>query len=550
MNSHALKLQGKAKHLATSLLNSPFVKKLIQFQWESIHVRQIIIASIVINLLELAVPLYINIVYTVLIPARSTETLITLSTVVLLSVIGSGILKSIRISILGLDSARFEHKQRMNLFKHFLSIPISKFKVSSSSKSISQLNSINLLRDEGMLQFVSTAIDIIFSIIFVVILLVLGGPLLVLPVILAITYYIYSAYLRIKEYKSISNKRESQEVENMNYQMNIIDSVVLIKSNGLSRNFISEEEALRESITNTKISEGIKLAELQSFGRLINQSTFAISITIGAFLIVNKMMVLGALTASILLVGKIINPWQQSVNLLRSFMRLGFARSDYDEIINTDISVLEGIKKVEEDLDSNDLKIQFKDKEIYIQLKESNFLADQNEGQDVRELFMNLMKIEDTESTSINSIPVEEYNLKSMINNVAYVNPSHEFFEGTLIKNICNFQQSKYERTALYWAYYLNLDKKIRMLNNGYDTMVGTSKNIGLSNDEIMLFHIIGGLAKKPNVLIIDLLDCSFGKSFVEGFKQILRKTKNNSTLILGGNGKVLEKLCTNKSFI
>lgn len=550
MGAETLKVQKRALHLATTLINSTFVKRLVQFQWEDIHLKQIIIASIVINLLELAVPLYINIVYTVIIPARSTETLITLSTIVLLLVIGSGILKSVRISILGLDSARFEHKQRMNLFKHFLSIPISKFKKSSSSKSISQLNSINLLRDEGMLQFVSTTIDIIFSLIYIVILLILGGPLLVLPVILAIIYYIYSVYTRIREYKAISNKRESQEIENMNYQMNIVDSASLIKSNGLSRNFTSEEEALRENITNTKISEGIKLADFQSFGRLINQSTFALSITIGAFLIVNKMMVLGALTASILLVGKIINPWQQSVNLLRSFMRLDFARSDYDDIIQTDISILEGSKQIEKDLNSSDLKIQFRDKEINIKIRESNYITDQNEGQDVRELFMNLMRIESTQSTNINTTPVNEYNLQSIINNVAYVNPSHEFFEGTLIQNICNFQQSKYERTALYWAYYLNLDKKVRILNNGYDTIVGSSKKIGLTNDEIMLFHIIGGLAKKPNVLIIDLLDCSFGKYFVEGFKHILDKTKNNSTLIISGNGKVLEKLCTNKSLI
>ncbi|MDA9149174.1 ABC transporter transmembrane domain-containing protein [Synechococcus sp. AH-229-G18] len=524
------------------------VKSIVKFDWDEVRYKQIIITSILINLLELAAPLYINIVYTVIIPTKAYESLLILSGVVILMIIASGILKSVRLFILGQDSARFEHTKRLSLIRHFLLIPVSKFLETSPSSSFARLNSINLLRDEGALQFVSTSIDIVFSIIFILVLMFLGGPFLVLPVIGAIIYYIREGYVRLDYYKSLNRERNLLEIKNMNYQANIIESVETIKSNGLSRNFISEEEVLRENISSHKVIENINLSYFKSYGRLVNQSTYALVITIGAILIINDRMLIGSLTACILLVGKIIGPWQQAIDFLRSYIRLDFARDEYDEIMNTSINFdVSGHNSFNQIFNSELMTIKpAKDNEIDLKINQSSLIRDNSQGQKVREIFMNLMQIENNSEIKINNISTSDFIIGEVFSGVSYVNPAHQFFEGSILQNISSFQQSKYKKSALFWTFYLSLDEKIKMLPKGYETAIGGTKNSGLSRDDILLLHIIRGLARKPKLLCIDLIDCSFGKSFVDGLEIILNRCNNKSTVLLCGSGSILAKLSTN----
>ncbi|MFS6827493.1 hypothetical protein [Cyanobium sp. ATX-6F1] len=105
--------------LIEELRNHQFFQSLKDTDWSQYQVGPIVVSSILINLLELSSPIYINLVYTTVLPTKAfaSLTLLTIGVVVLLSV--SGWLRTVRTGLTGFDGARVEHQRRMEALAHF-----------------------------------------------------------------------------------------------------------------------------------------------------------------------------------------------------------------------------------------------------------------------------------------------------------------------------------------------------------------------------------------------------------------------------------------------
>ena len=141
-----------------NFLNQKDISPLQETNWESYQLKPIIVASIIINILELASPLYINIVYTSILPSESVSSLIVLTLIVVTLMIINGWIKSVRLSLIGDGGARIDHKKRLEAISHFLQIDMNDFFNLSPTQHIQRLSAINVLKDESSLQSLITAI--------------------------------------------------------------------------------------------------------------------------------------------------------------------------------------------------------------------------------------------------------------------------------------------------------------------------------------------------------------------------------------------------------
>ena len=170
-------------------------------------------------------------------------------------------------------------------------------------------------------------------------------------------------------------------------------------------------------------------------------------------------------------------------------------------------------------------------------------LRDQQFGAEVRHLFMALIQIETDPRLQLNGLPIANYHREALRDSIAYVDPSRDFFDGTLLQNITSYQPRRYQRRALFWAFLAGLDTTVRGLPQGYSTAMGTSVPSGLSRDAQQLFQVITALARSPKVLLLDLSDCSYGTEFIDGLQRILRRTKGRTTVLISGAGRVLSSV-------
>ena len=538
--------QQKYKNLLYELYHHQYFQSLKQFSWNKYRIGQIVIASILINLLELSAPIYINIVYSVILPRRATESLIVLTILVVVLMTISVWLKIMRLDLVGEDSARVTHEKRVNAIRHFVSIPIRNFLESSPSEHISRLNSINLLKDNSALQSLTTAIDLIFSIIFILILFAIGG-ILVLPVVFGITVFFLKSLSFANDFEVVSKEQDQLEINRLNTQIDTVDSADLIKANGLNTQYLTSLEPLQERLSWRRMKNNQYLLKHQAFGNLVSQATLAAVATLGAILVINDRLLVGALASAILLIGKIFNPWQRLSTLWSSYRSLVHSQDEYQALMSTPIIEINNIKSTNtiSPTDSGSFTITTSELgTLDIYQNESNWINSKSNAIEITKMFENIVLADNDQIIRLNDIPLSEYSGTEVINQIAYVNPSFRSFYGSLMQNLSCFQPSKYKRSALFWSYLLGIDEKIKTLPLGYETIIGNQMGSGLTADDEKLLHIISGLSKNPLILFIDLNGCTFGKSFIEGLQTIINCCKGRTTLVISGASPVLGKIC------
>ena len=525
--------------LIEELVNHRFFQSLREVDWSQYQLGPILIASVLINLLELASPLYINIVYTSVLPSGSMSSLVVMTVAVLLLMVLGGWLKTVRLGFTGGDGARLEHQRRLEGLAHFSQMRLSDYLRASPATHLERLNSINLLRDESALQSLTTAIDLVFSLLFVLVLFLIAGSVGIVAVI-AIVIYLLRALAFARDYEGISKQRDRLELERLSYQTKLMGSIDLIKSNGLGRQFLVGNEQRQEELAWQRMVNNNFSGQYQAFGSLMSQLTFAGIVTWGALLVIQGSLLVGALAAALLLAGKILTPWQQAMGLWNSYRRLAHARDEYDALMATPVEAEGGDEKLvlaaegalSLSLDGRPLAV--------IPTGSVALLRDQQFGAQVRHLFMDLIQIEADPRLQLNGLPISSYHREALRDRIAYVDPSRDFFDGTLLQNITSYQPRRYQRRALFWAFLTGLDTTVRSLPQGYSTAMGTSVPSGLSRDSQQLFQVVTALARSPQLLLLDLSDCSYGKEFIDGLQRILGRTKGRTTVLISGAGRVL----------
>ncbi|WP_231597846.1 ABC transporter transmembrane domain-containing protein [Synechococcus sp. CBW1002] len=528
---------GMAVELIEELIRHRYFQSLRELDWSRYQLGPILISSILINLLELSSPLYINIVYTSILPTSSTSSLWVLTVGVVVLMLLSGWLKTVRLTLTGADGARIEHGRRLMALSHFSQMRLDDYLRTPPTTHAERLNSINLLRDESSLQALNTAIDLAFSLIFVLVLFLIAGSVGFIAV-LAIVVYLLRSLSFARQYEEISRRNDGLELDRLNYQNRLMDAINLIKSNGLGRQFLVGNEHRQEELAWQRMQSNQFNGRYQAFGSLMSQLTMAAIITWGAFLVIRGDLLSGALAAALLLGGKILSPWQQAMGLWNSYRRLTHARQEFDLLMATPTESIGGNEEL--NLEKS-LQLEVEGHVLEpILIGSSVLLKDSSFGGDVRHLFLAMIQVETFLNLKVDTIPIASFRRDSLRNEIVYVDPSMEFFEGTLLQNITSFQPTRYRRRALFWSYLIGLDAKVRSLPDGYNTTIGTSMPSGLSSDALHLFQLVRALATDPKVVMIDLSDCSYGKQFIDGLERVLKRTKGHTTVLLNGVGNVL----------
>lgn len=536
--------QGLNRHfdLIEEFVTNRFFHSLKSVDWSAYQIGPLVVSSLLINLLELSSPLYINIIYTSVLPTGSMSSLVVLSIGVLGLILLCGWLRSVRMDLTGQDGARLEHRKRLEALEHFCHMPLATYLQLSPAAHSERLNSISMLRDETTVQALTTMIDLSFSLLFVAALFLIGGSIGVVAVV-AIVVYLLRALAFAHNYELVAKERDQLELSRLTYQNQLVGALELIKANGLGRPYLLGHERHQEELAWQRMKNSQFSGQYQAFGALTSQVVMASMVTWGAFLVIEERLQIGALAACLLLSGKVLSPWQQAMGLWNSYRRLSHARDQFEALMEQPLEPAGGALQLRLSRGST-LRVSRAGHAIpALPVGGVMVLRDGRFGADVRQLFLGLLQIEPLADLWLNGKPIEAYNRDGLRQAMAYVDPSQEMFEGTLLQNLTSFQPQRNQRRALFWSYLSGLDAKVRAMPLGYGTPMGRGPSSGLSVDGLKLAQLVRALATDPQVLLLDLSSCSYGKEFIEGLQPILRRTRGRISVWINGSGRVLNAI-------
>jgi ATP-binding cassette subfamily C protein LapB len=267
---------------------------------------QIVFVALVINILGLALPLFIMNVYDRVIPNLAIPTLWALASGVILALVFDFSLKQLRAIVLDRTGRRVDMTVAATLFEHALGIAMSD-RTGSSGALANEIREFEQVRDFFTSSSIIAATDLLFIGVFVFVLWAIVGPiawvpLLAVPLVLIATLFVQVPLAKaVEDTQREASRRHSILVESL---ISVETIKAMCAEGVMQRRWEDAVAATARTNSATKFWSSLALY----FTSLVQQAVSVVIIVWGVFLVAEGEISIGGLIAANILAGRILAP--------------------------------------------------------------------------------------------------------------------------------------------------------------------------------------------------------------------------------------------------
>jgi len=283
---------------------------------EARAIRVLFALTLAVNIVALAVPVYLIAVFDRAIAAKSLSSLFYLGGGVLLAVILENMLREMRARSLAYIGARVEGLMMTAAFERLLLLPASLIENASVGTQLSRLKLFESLRDMFSGPLAAALLDLPFILIFVLAVFVIGGSLgwLIVGFIALLCLLVGLSIPAARRHAAGAGEMRS---ESQRFLMEFTDNIEAIRRCGAQDVWLDRYRALTEgSLTHGAAAHRTSVIE-QTLSQSLVMLTGAAIIGCGAYLVMQGAFTAGALFALMSLVWRVLAPIQTA------FLHLG-----------------------------------------------------------------------------------------------------------------------------------------------------------------------------------------------------------------------------------
>lgn len=280
----------------------------------------VLIATLVVNVLAIATSLFAMQVYDRVVPTFSYATLTALSVGMVLVMLIDWVLKFIRAKILDKVAKEVDLSVSQHVFEHMLRLRLDTRPRSLGSLA-AQMNGLDSVRAFFSSTIVFTLTDLPFALLFVGVIVMIGGTigwvyLALLPVAIGVGWF---AQHRLRELSRLELKRGT---ERQGLLVETLQGAETLQSSGASWRFAegwrTMTGAMAHYSTQAKLITTTTMTTAGSLGSL----AYVLVIVIGVTRIEAGVLTIGGLMACTILGGRVIGPVTQSVQILSQWQQV------------------------------------------------------------------------------------------------------------------------------------------------------------------------------------------------------------------------------------
>jgi ATP-binding cassette subfamily C protein LapB len=265
----------------------------------------IVLGSIVINLLGFALPLVVLQVYDRVIPNQSLGTLLLLVGGAILCIIAELALRLARAYIIGWNATKFACASSADALERMLKAPPRLDK--SPARIDDDFRTLDQLADRYSGQFRLALLDVPFVFLFLAMLFMAGGWLALIPV--ATTIFVGIRTLEIsRRIRTTVRDRVSNDDKRFDFLNECLAHIETTKSLALEAQLLRRAEALQRQTTRVHFDSINATTQAQNLGMSLANVTNIFIVSAGALQVINGSMSVGAVAACSLLASRLIQP--------------------------------------------------------------------------------------------------------------------------------------------------------------------------------------------------------------------------------------------------
>lgn len=504
---------------------------------------QLILASLIVNLLGLALPIVALQVYDRILVSENVGTVHALAAGVCVVIVLQGILRLARSYVINWAGAAHEHAIACNSMRHMLAADLCSLERQGIGEQLQRMGSISKLRDFFSGQALITLIDLPFVLIFISLIAYLAGWLVLVPICLLALFAIIAWKLGLN-LKKLLAKRETIDEERMGFIIETLNGIHTVKALGLETMLQRRYEQLQatSSLANYRVAKQSNAAS--NYGALFTQAMIISIIGFGAPMAMQGDLTLGTLIACVLLSGRIMQPIQRALDIWKRFQDFQLARDNVSKTFQ--LPTLTRADEVE--LGRKDGRLELKDlsfsydahepvlfDHLSIRLERGQSISisgDHSSGKTTLLKLMAGLYQPSHGSVLINGVAATKYPSRKLIKHIGYLAMEGTIFRGTIRENLTAFGEISNDNVRELIE-FLGLDKEIAKLPSGFETKLEGSTADPIPPGLKQRISIARVLAPKPRILLFDNANRAMDK---EGYNQVyklLARLKGKVTMVI-----------------
>lgn len=517
--------------------------------------KTVALASLVINILSLSMPIMMLQTYDRIIPNRGIPTLSLLTFGVIFLLIFEVTLKILRSHIASMASSVFEHITSCEAIQNLLNANFKEIEDTGSGTFLKRMQAISRLRGFYSGQTLMSIIDLPFTFIYLAVIFHIGHSLAFIPIAIVIIFTITVSIIG-KKLKNITKERDVFNDYKTDNLVQILEGVHTVKSLGAELFFIRKNQDLRSKQSKVYF----KIAEINNIitnlGSIFSQIMTISVVVYGSILVHEGVMGMGGLAATVMLSGRLMQPIQKALALWTSFQDFYVAQKEVKELFEYNIP--DTVELPSDWSFKGDFRvegIEFKDtiqvigdgleavskKEIKIvngvdlNLKIGESIAISSSVGLGKSTLLHILSGFYTPTKGkiyLDDVDISKLPLHQLYRHISYIGEEGEIINGTVKENLTFFGQIPWEEAQIA-AEKFGITEAIAVLPQGWETPLHNSPADLLPPGLKQRICIARILAQKPEIIIYDNADVALDNEGYRRLFQVLGKIKSKVILIM-----------------
>ncbi len=295
---------------------------------------EVVLVSIVLQVFSLLTPLFFQVVMDKVLVHHGLTTLDVVAIGLLGVMFFETLLSGLRSYVFSHTASRIDVELGSRLFRHLVNLPLAYFQTRRVGDSVARVKELENIRSFLTGNAITLVLDVVFSIIFIVVMFFYSGWL-TLVVVLSLPFYILVSALITPILRIRLNDSFSRGAENQAFLVETINGMDTLKSLSVEPQIIRKWDNQLAAY----VSAGFKTQNLSNIanesvsfiGKLVTVTT----LWLGARLVIDGQLSVGQLIAFNMLAGRVSQPIIRLAQLWTNFQQTGVSVQRLGDILNT-----------------------------------------------------------------------------------------------------------------------------------------------------------------------------------------------------------------------
>jgi ATP-binding cassette, subfamily B, bacterial HlyB/CyaB len=295
---------------------------------------QVLVASLFIQLCGLITPLFFQITVDKVLVHRSYSTLV----MIVVGLAGLGIfhvlLQYLRTYVLSHTTSRIDVELGARLFDHLLRLPLAYFETRPAGQTVARVRELETIRAFLTGQGLSSAIDLLFSIVFIGVLFIYSRTLATIVVASIPAYVVVATFLRPALREKIKERFNRGAASNQ-FLVEAVVGAQTVKASAIEPMLRTQWEERLAAYVRTSFEAVMLAAAGQNTIQYVNKVTTALILYFGATAVINGELTVGELVAFNMIMNQATQPILRLAQFWQDFQQVQISVDRIGDILNS-----------------------------------------------------------------------------------------------------------------------------------------------------------------------------------------------------------------------